>query len=102
MAAGDLLNRLSGEVAPKLPVHQFWAALSEWTFGEVSRQDVIDAFGIQANEEADLDWLFTKYTASSDKPAFLHLIHSLFILAEVGYFGYNVKATMTARINAIP
>lgn len=93
-----LLDRLSGASGGKLPVHQFWGALVEWIEGEITRADVIAAFDLTADDEVELDWLKGKIDASANKPNFMHHIHSLFMLAEGNLFGYEVKATMQARI----
>lgn len=98
----SLLDRLSGSEKPKLPVHQFWAALVEWVENEITRQELIDNFGITSEDETELDWLKTKLDASSDKPNFMHHVHSLFMLAEQKRFGYHIKATMQTRILGLP
>lgn len=97
----SLLDRLSGTQDPKLPVHQFWGSLVEWTQGEVTRQNVIDAHNISVADETDLDWLKGKIDASANTVNFMHNIHSLFMLAEDNLYGYSAQATMVARINRI-
>jgi hypothetical protein len=52
-----LYDRLMGLADPKLPVHQFMAALGEWERGKMTRAQVISAMTIQPTEEADLDTL---------------------------------------------
>jgi hypothetical protein len=46
---------------PKIPVHQFMAAMGEWERGLMTRAEVITAFGLLAAEEADLDNLKAKF-----------------------------------------
>lgn len=98
----SLLDRLTGLEAPKLPVHQFWAALTEFQDGAITKAQLISEFSLAGTDVTELDWLISKYQASTNKENFVHRIHSLFCLAEFNHFNYNDKATMQARINALP
>jgi len=99
----SLLDRLSGAQEPKLPVHQFWASLSEYAGGHISEADIQSAFGLTGGDDlTEWEWLRDKYIASTDKPGFVESMHTIFMLAEKSLYGYNVKATVQARINALP
>src|SRR5262245_48330253 len=52
-----LYDRLIGLAEPKIPVHSFMAAMGEWERGFATREIIIGSFGIQPDEEADLDQL---------------------------------------------
>lgn len=52
-----LIDRLVAADATKIPVHPFMAACGEWERGKMSRQQVIDAFGLLAGDLAELDAL---------------------------------------------
>lgn len=99
-----LLDRLSGNQLPteeKLPVHQFQAAVNLWELGLLSRADVIAGFNIAASEEADLDFLKTKYAAALNKPEYMKGLDSVLLLAEQNRFGLEVQVTFVAAVNAL-
>lgn len=62
-----LLERLTHEQVPHIPAHAFMAALAELERGKMSRAQVLAAFGIAAEEEADLDAL-AALTAPEQEP----------------------------------
>lgn len=97
----SLIDKLSGEEEPKLPVHQFWGMLVEWVLGEATRQNVIDEFSLSTEDIVELDWIKTKIDNSSNKANFMHILHSTFMLAERKMRGYHIKATIQARIGRI-
>src|SRR5678815_2565979 len=55
-----LIERLMLVQEPKIPVHQFTAAMGLWERGLMTRGQVISAFDIITAEEAELDQLKTK------------------------------------------
>jgi hypothetical protein len=59
----SLYTRLMGIDQPKIPSHQFGAAIAEYSRGKWTRQNVIDAFGLSAGEATDLDTIFAKVIA---------------------------------------
>lgn len=56
----SLYTRLLGLDTPRLPAHNFTAALAELQRGKMARAEVIAAFAITVAEEADLDVLIGK------------------------------------------
>jgi len=96
-----LLDRVIGTQEPKLPVHQFCAALREWSDGAVTRVQVISAFDISVEEAIELDWLRSKYQASLKQDVIASVFEGIMALAERGLLGYDNKATIIARINSI-
>lgn len=104
----SIIDRLSGigteENSTKLGVHTFWAALSEFADGFVTKPEIVSYFQLDSTEEEELDWLVGKYTSQPNaeaKAKFVELIHVIFILAEQGAPGYTTNAQIVARINAI-
>lgn len=98
----SIIDRLSGEQLPKLPVHQFWASMCEFADAAITEQDIKDAFGIiDGDDLTEWEWLRNKYIASIDKPMFLMRVHILFMLAEKKMYNYHVKNVIQARINSL-
>ena len=102
-----LFNRLIGTEEPKIPIHQFQGAMTEWvlteqdpTFDFVSRADVIAAFSIQPAEEAYLDQLFNWFDFASNVLQFAVVFDNVFLLGERGLLGYDVQANVDARLLA--
>ncbi len=88
---------------PKIPVHQFMAAVAEAVRGQVTRAQIITAFGLRVEDEADLDFLITKVgtLAVAEKFEFTRVLHDILLLGETG-LAYNTRALFTARVNAEP
>ncbi len=98
----SLLGRMIGTELPKIPVHQFWASLSELTDGKLTAAQVKTAFEIvDGTDLSEWNWLVTKYQASVDKKKFTETLHAIFMLAEYKLYGYDVKATLSTRISEI-
>ena len=97
-----LIERLGGiglvEGEGKLPILTFHACLAELAEGKVTRQQIINYFNMDAGEITELDWVIAKYQAAVDKPKFVELIRTLFILAESDMPGYTTNADLVARI----
>ena len=75
-----LLDRLLGLEEPKLPTHQFMAALAEYKRGAVTGQQVVDAFGLSEEETTQLqDWLSNLDADTINR----QLIHDVLLLGEV-------------------
>ena len=97
-----LLERLQGSDGYiKIPTHQFWAAMKEIHLGELTVAQVKSYFNMDASDQTDFDWLISKYQASSNKPDFIELMHSIFMLAEVNSPNYITTTDLTSRINRI-
>jgi hypothetical protein len=98
-----LLNRLTGAEQPKLPVHQFQAALFEWELGAVTRADVITAFGITVPEETELDWLKARYldaVTNGKRDEFKQVVDNVLLLAEQSLFYTNQSEVQTRLVAA--
>lgn len=97
-----LFDRLVGDTAgDKLGVHAFCAALREWEDGQITRADIIVAFALTAEDEADLDWLKGKYLAAADHAVFIDVVEAILILGEEALLGYEVRANFVARVNTL-
>ena len=79
----SLLDRLLGNEDPKLPVHQFMAALAEYKRGAITKQNVIDAFLLSVPEGTSLQTFLTKLDSDTIDRAF---IHDVLLLGEAGYY----------------
>lgn len=66
--------------------HQFSAALYFWAKGDITRQNVIDAFSLSATDETQLDQLSTFYTGLStdDKQEFRERLEAAGMLLGSG------------------
>lgn len=102
----SLLDRLRGTEKPKIPSHQFQAAMSEWVDGAVgfSRVTIISGFQLTSSDEAELDALKTIYDSantSAKKQRLLKAFDSIVMLAENSnvHGFYTTKAAINARLN---
>ena len=103
-----LIDKLGGfqdpETGDKFSVNAFHASLVELSNGEVTPAQIKSYFGMDAEDQADLDWLIDKYNAqptAEAKSKFVELMRSLFVLAESGVPGYTTSGDLVARINRI-
>ena len=97
-----LFEKLVGSEDPKLAVHQFVAGLHDWEDGVSTRAEIISAFGLSVADEVDLDWLKSKYLASSDKKHFIIVLEGCLCLGEQNLLGYDIKTNFIARITGLP
>ena len=97
----SLIDRLAGNEEPKLPTHQFYAALSEFAAGELTKAQIVDFFVLDSGEEAELDVLIAAYQAAlpARKLEFRAMIHEIFLLAEVSAPGYTTASELNSRIS---
>ncbi len=86
---------------PKIPVHQFIAAISEMGRGQFARADIITMFSLRTEDEAGLDTLITKVNAmaAGRRFEFGRLLHDMLLLAEEE-MAYTTKAAFDTRISA--
>jgi hypothetical protein len=61
-----LIDRLLATDSTKIGVHAFISACGEWDRGKLTRQNVINAFGLTAGDEAELDALAAKVKTPQD------------------------------------
>ena len=78
-----LFERLVGTEDPKLPVHQFMAALAEYKRGEVTGVQVATAFDLSAGEATNLQEFLDNLDADTISR---DVIHDVLLLAEGGYY----------------
>jgi hypothetical protein len=99
-----LVERLMGLESPKIPVHDFFAAQSEVIRGALTVAQVKTALGMDASAQTEYDALValaptgSTATALANKALFIEQIHSIFILAEGGYTGYNTAAAVRTKL----
>lgn len=104
----SLIDRLAGigdpETVSKLPITYFWANLYELSQGKRTKQQIIDLFGLGADEAGELQWLIDRYNAQPNataKAKFVELVNVVMIMAEAQAPGYTTNAELVARLNAI-
>ncbi len=103
----SLVNRLAGigtAEGGRIPVAKFWACLYELAQGKMTRQNLIDYIGLDAQETTELDWIIGRYNAQPNataKSKLVELMQVIFYLCETGVPGYTTNAEIVARINAI-
>lgn len=99
-----LVERLMGLETPKIPVHDFFAAQSEVIRGALTVTQVKNALNMDAAAQAEYDALValaptgSTATALANKALFIEQIHSVFILAEGGYTGYNTATAVRNKL----
>ena len=101
---------LVAKLGDTLPIHQFWAALCEYgstSLGssnqqEVTKQNIIDYFGLEGTDLTELDTLVALFQASSNRVQFVDTIHRIFMLKEMQTPGYVTGADLLSRISRIP
>ena len=103
----DLIDRLGGygaEDLERLNPQAFTSALAELAQGEITKQQVIDFYKLDASAEIQLDWLISRYNAqpnASAKDTFIRLLANIMWMARDNFPGYNANAELAARINRI-
>jgi hypothetical protein len=86
MSIPDKLESTNDPLQIRISAHSFSAALFLWAKGRITKQNVVDHFGFDSQEEDQLDELAAYYQSLSveDKAGFHGLIESCNILLEVG------------------
>lgn len=87
----SLYGRLTAQESP-ISVHAFGAALRLWSAGSITRQNVVDAFSLGAEEQTELEAIQATYTAlptnninnALAKQAFRDRMEDVFILSAAG------------------
>lgn len=100
-----LIERLMGiEPEVKIPVHAFFAANHQRIDGALTRQNVIDLFAMDADDVTEYDALAalaptgSTALATAQKAMFLEKVHSVLMLAEGRYPGYDTPAAVRAKL----
>ena len=99
----DLLDRVQGVGdRPKLPVHQFRAAVYEYALGQLTRQQIATAFDLQGDEATQAGELADLVDAASTAIAKLSTciaIENVLMLAEIPELGlYDTKQEIATRL----
>jgi hypothetical protein len=88
----SLYARVRAEDTTKISVHRFGAALRQMAAGQLTRQQVIDAFQLVNSDITEFDALIATYTAlgtgnataAFTKAAWLYRMEDVFLLVETG------------------
>lgn len=97
-----LYQRITASDGTKITVHRFGAALRQWAAGQLTRQQVIDSFGLAGDDITDLDALQASYTSlptnntanTLTKALRLDTMEDVFLLVETG--DYTEQKAKTA------
>jgi hypothetical protein len=90
--------------APNIHVHAFFAANHQRIEGQLTRQQVIDMFVLDADEITEYDTLAalapngSSALATAQKAMFIESIHAVFLLAEERMTGYTTPALVRAKL----
>jgi hypothetical protein len=99
-----LVERLMDLESPRIRVHDFFAANHERIEGRLTRQSVIDMFALDTASTTEYDALAalaptgTSALATAQKAMFINQVHSVFILAEGRYAGYETPANVRTKL----
>lgn len=99
-----LIERLMGLEEPKIPVHDFFAAQQEIMVGRLTVTAVKNFLGMDAAAAAEYDALIALSPAGNTaaqyfaKTNYVQAAHSVFILAEERYPGYDTPANVRAKL----
>lgn len=99
-----LVERLMGLEEPKIPVHDFFAAAMEIIAGRLTVAQVKTALSLDTAGQSEFDALAataptgTSATALANKGLWVNSMHSVFVLAEGGYAGYNTPAAVRSKL----
>jgi hypothetical protein len=99
-----LVERIMGLESPKISVHTFCAANDERIEGNMTRQNVIDAFALDAAAITEYDLLAllaptgTNALQTALKSMFVSRVQSVFILAEERIAGYDTPTLVRTKL----
>ena len=82
------------ETTEKIAVHTFSAGLRELARGAITKTQFVNAFDLNATQEANLDSIIAKYNSLStatEKVNFIIKFHDVSLLSEAGFYN-KVKA----------
>lgn len=103
----SLITRLGGigdpETVGKIGVDPFFALFSELAAGRVTRQQVIDYFGLSAGDVEGLDALVDEYnsrSAPTGRAVFIERASFICLLAEIKAPGYTTEQAVQSYISA--
>lgn len=81
----------------KVPVHYFFSALVDFASGNSTKAQIVSAFGLDAQSEAQLDTLISGYQNATDKTRWLEELHAVMMLSE-GKYKYTTVQDFAARM----
>lgn len=84
-----------------ISIDQFSAMLIEYTFGAVTREQVISEFNLDATEQVQLDYILSKGANASARRELYQRIRSILHLAEGNVAGYGLPSQLEAVIQSI-
>lgn len=99
-----LVERLMALETPRIPVHHFFAAAHEIIVGRLTVAQVKTALVMDAAAQSEMDALValaptgTSATALANKALWVNGVHSVFMLAEGRYQGYDTPANVRAKL----
>lgn len=99
-----LVERLMGTETPKIPVHDFFAACHELVMGRLTVAQIKTALNMDASAQSEFDTMValaptgSTALATAQKAQYVESMHSVFILAEGGYAGYNTPANVRSKL----
>jgi len=99
-----LVERLMGLEDPKILVHDFFAAANEIVAGRLTVEQVKTYLNMDQTAQDEFDALValaptgSNATANAAKALYIESIHSIFILAENLYPGYNTPANVRTKL----
>lgn len=91
----SLYARLLDLEEPKLPVHQFMAAMGELKRGHVTAPVLAAAFNLDAGEQTEAATLFARFNDLT--PLTSLELHEVLLLAETG-LAYGTVASLKNRL----
>jgi hypothetical protein len=88
----SLFARVTANDNTKISVHRFGSALRQMAAGQLTRQQIIDAFLLVNSDVTEFDALVATYTAMGtgnataafNKAAWLYRMEDVFLLCETG------------------
>lgn len=99
-----LIERLMELETPKIPIHTFYAAQHERIEGQVTRNQIVAFFGMDAAAAAEYDALAalaptgTQAAAVAAKAMFISRVHAVFMLAAARVPGYDTAAAVRTKL----
>lgn len=90
-----LYERLLRIEEPKIPAHQFMAALGELKRGRVTAPVLAAAFALDVAEQAEAATLFDRFSGGA--PLTSGELHEVLLLAEAG-LAYNTVTSLKNRL----
>lgn len=99
-----LVERLMNLEQPRIPVHDFFAAGHEIVMGRVTVAQVKTFLAMDAAAQAEMDAIValaptgTSALATAQKAQYVESLHSVFLLAESRYPGYDTPAAVRTKL----